>query len=165
MCSSDLFAFENDAAVVDTNIARVYARLSGERLTSKAVQAAADAALPSGESWEWNQCLMDLGAVLCRPKDPKCEECPLATRCSWHGVGSDPAIGSAGVSGPQSRFEGSDRQGRGRLIKRLGEGAVQQRDVAATMGWPAQPDRAQRVLATLIADGLVTKDDDGYRLP
>jgi len=44
------FAFEADAAVVDTNIARIYARITGERLTPKRVQAMADAALPRGES-------------------------------------------------------------------------------------------------------------------
>ena len=48
------FAFEADAAVVDTNIARVFARFAGERLTAKQVQAAADAALPHGEAWAWN---------------------------------------------------------------------------------------------------------------
>jgi A/G-specific adenine glycosylase len=61
------FAFEADAAVVDTNIARVYARLAGRRLTAGEVQAHADAALPAGDAWVWNQCLMDLGALVCRP--------------------------------------------------------------------------------------------------
>src|SRR6185295_6829874 len=64
------FAFELDAAVVDTNIARVYARVDGARLTPNEVQRAADAALPPGESWAWNQCLMELGATLCRPTSP-----------------------------------------------------------------------------------------------
>ena len=72
------FAFELDAAVVDTNIARVYARVAGERLTPKRVQAMADAAAPLGDAWVWNQCLMDLGAVLCRPTNPGCDECPVA---------------------------------------------------------------------------------------
>ena len=61
------FAFELDAAVVDTNIARVYARVLGERLSPGAVQGVADVACPRGDAWVWNQCLMDLGAVLCRP--------------------------------------------------------------------------------------------------
>ena len=70
------FAFELDAAVVDTNIARVYARVAGERLTPKRVQAMADAAAPLGDAWVWNQCLMDLGAVLCRPANPGCDRVP-----------------------------------------------------------------------------------------
>ena len=159
------FAFELDAAVVDTNIARVFARVAGRRLTPKQVQAAADAALPGEQAWAWNQCLMDLGAVLCRPLAPRCDECPLRDDCAFHGAGEDPAIGSAGVSGRQSRFDGSDRQGRGRLLKALSVAPVTVDVVPETMGWPGQPDRAHRVAATLVADRLVTFDGTTYRLP
>ena len=159
------FAFEHDAAVVDTNIARVYARLAGRQLTPRQVQAAADAALPSGHSWAWNQCLMDLGAVLCRPRSPGCRECPLRLACVWHGVGADPAVGSAGVSGRQARFEGSDRQARGRLLRAAGVGSVAVADAAAVAGWPTQPSRAAAMAATLVADGLLVVDGGHYRLP
>src|SRR5690606_19747528 len=77
------FAFEADAAVVDTNIARVYARLAGRRLTAREVQATADSALPTGEAWTWNQCLMDLGATICRPAAPDCDGCPARRHCAW----------------------------------------------------------------------------------
>ncbi|MCU1386708.1 MAG: mutY, partial [Ilumatobacteraceae bacterium] len=80
------FAFESEAAVVDTNIARVLARFAGRRLTAREVQAAADAAVPGEQVWAWNQCLMDLGAVLCRPLSPRCHECPLAADCAYRGV-------------------------------------------------------------------------------
>ena len=159
------FAFELDAAVVDTNIARVYARVAGGRLTARQVQVAADAALTSGDSWAWNQCLMDLGAVLCRPTSPGCAECPLRPGCAWHGVGDDPAIGSAGVSGRQSRFEGSDRQGRGRLMHAAARGPVPVADVAAAAGWPTQPARARSAADSLVADGLLVLTDGLYRLP
>ena len=159
------FAFEGEAAVVDTNIARVLARVAGERLTAKEVQERADAALPGEQAWSWNQCLMDLGAVLCRPLSPRCSECPLRLDCAWHGVGDDPAIGSAAVSARQSRFEGSDRQGRGRLMKELGVGEVPCADLADVMGWPGQHARAERVAASLVADGLAMVDACGYRLP
>ena len=153
------FAFEKDAAVVDTNIARVYARAAGRRLTAREVQALADAALPVEQSWAWNQCIMDLGAALCRPTSPRCGECPLRVDCAYHGDGDDPAIGSANVSVAQSRFEGSDRQGRGRLLKALGSGPVHLDGVVATMAWPDQHERAHRVAATLVADGLATFDE------
>ncbi|MEO6124720.1 MAG: A/G-specific adenine glycosylase [Ilumatobacteraceae bacterium] len=159
------FAFELDAAVVDTNIARVFARVAGRRLTAKEVQAAADASLPGEQAWAWNQCLMDLGAMLCRPLNPRCGECPLAGDCAYGGVGDDPAIGSAGVSGKQSRFDGSDRQGRGRLMKSLGTGPVSVADVATSMGWPDQSDRADRIAATLVTDRLAVFDGTTYRLP
>ena len=154
------FAFEADAAVVDTNIARVFARVGGISLTAKQVQSAADLAQPPGLSWEWNQCLMELGALLCRPT-PNCAECPLASVCAWRGVGPDPAVGSAGVSRPQSRFEGSERQARGRLLKALTSGPVPAAATSAVMSHPA----ADRLLRALCDEGLVRRDGEFVRLP
>ncbi len=158
------FAFELDAAVVDTNIARVYARVAGERLTPKRVQALADEAAPSGEAWMWNQCLMDLGSVICRPTNPGCDECPVRGRCSWRGcAATDPAVGSSGVSGKQARFEGSDRQARGRLMKALSGGAVDRADVAQIMRRDAET--AMRLVDDLVVDGLCVLDRGRIRLP
>jgi A/G-specific adenine glycosylase len=157
------FAFEADAAVVDTNIARVLARVSGTRLTLKQAQAAADAALPGGESWAWNQCLMDLGAVLCRPTNPQCDACPARPCCAWKGRGVDPAIGSAAVSGRQSRFDGSDRQARGRLMKALVEGPIAGDRLAAVMRCDA--DRAVALASDMEREGLVATVGLAIRLP
>jgi A/G-specific adenine glycosylase len=162
------FAFEADAAVVDTNVARVLARVAGRRLGLKEVQAAADAALAPGEAWAWNQAMLDLGARLCRPRIARCDDCPLAAGCAWFAGGRaapDPAEGSAGVSGGQSPFEGSDRQGRGRLVAALRLGDVRMDDVAVVMGWPGDAARAERVAATLVVDGLVVRVGETYRLP
>lgn len=158
------FAFELDAAVVDTNIARVYARVAGERLTPKRVQAMADEACPSGDAWAWNQCLIDLGAVLCRPTNPACGECPLRPMCAWAGGDElDPAIGSSGVSGKQGRFEGSDRQARGRLMKALSVGPVDRVDVAAIM--QRDHDDATRLVRDLVAEGLCRSTGAMLTLP
>lgn len=159
------FAFEADAAVVDTNVARVLARTAGSRLTPRAVQDRADAWLPPGESWIWNQLLLDLGATVCVAGAPRCDGCPLTSRCAWRGgPGPDPAIGSAGVSTPQSRFEGSDRQVRGRLLRAVGNGPVATGSIPAVAGLPADPERAHRLAASLVADGLAVADPD-LRLP
>ena len=162
------FAFEDDAAVVDTNVARVLARVADRRLTLREVQAAADAALPAGEAWAWNQAMLDIGAALCRPVAPRCTACPLAAGCAWRARGCrrpDPALGSAGVSGGQSRFDGSDRQGRGRLVAALRHGPVPAARVPTVMGWPDDAERAVRVAATLVVDGLAVVDGGRYRLP
>jgi A/G-specific adenine glycosylase len=160
------FAFESATAVVDTNIARVLARVRGRSLTPKEVQAAADAALVGDHTWAWNQSMMDLGATVCTARRPHCAVCPLAPRCVWRGGETiDPAEGSAGVSGGQSRFEGSDRQGRGRLVRALRTAPVTPDHLSAVMGWPADPERATRVAATLVDDGLVRVVDRSYRLP
>lgn len=159
------FAFEVEAAVVDTNIARVYARVVGHRLTAKEVQRVADAAVPADQPWAWNQCIMDLGALLCRPAAPRCAECPLRPTCAYHGEGDDPAVGSAGVSVRQSPFAGSDRQGRGKLLQALGSAPVQSGMLADVMGWPDQVDRASRVAASLVTDGLAVVEAGVFRLP
>jgi A/G-specific adenine glycosylase len=149
------FAFEHDVGVVDTNIARVLARTVGERLTPKRAQGIADAVVPVGHGWIWNQVLMDLGAGVCRPV-PACGKCPASASCTWLVAGHpdpDPAVGSAGVSTRQARFDGSDRQARGRVLAAL-------RD---------QPRRAsefdERIVETLVIDGLIELDDGIARLP
>ena len=81
--------------------------------------------------------------------------------CTWHGVGDDPAIGSAGVSRTQPRFEGSERQARGRLMRALTAGPVPATDAAAVLAHPA----AERLLAALCAEGLVHRDGGTLRLP
>jgi A/G-specific adenine glycosylase len=156
------FAHEVDVAVVDTNIARVLARMNGRRLTASEAQRIADTLVPEGEAWLWNQALMDLGATLCRPR-PMCDACPLAPMCDWAGEGDDPSIGSAGVSTGQPRFEGSDRQARGRLMKALVSRAVSIDDVAEVMGRDEQV--AARLLGALIDEGLVMRDGARVRLP
>jgi A/G-specific adenine glycosylase len=158
------FAFELDAAVVDTNIARVYARVAGSSLTARQVQAIADEACPPGEAWVWNQCLMDLGAVLCRPVRPDCEQCPVRHACTWSTVGGvDPAPGSSGVSTRQGRFEGSERQARGLLMKALAGGPVGVADVPAVMR--RDEATAGRLLEALVAERLCHSDGAVVRLP
>jgi A/G-specific adenine glycosylase len=162
------FAFERDLGVVDTNTARVLARWAGGPLGPKDVQRHADATVPPGEGWAWNQALLDLGATVCTKRAPRCEGCPVAAACAWHAAGRpdpDPATGTHGVSGRQARFEGSDRQGRGRLMAALAVGPVGHARLADAMGWPDDPERARRVAATLVADGLVDRTPHRYTLP
>jgi A/G-specific adenine glycosylase len=156
------FAFEDDAAVVDTNIARVLARFHGRTLKARDAQKLADDWVPQGEAWLWNQALMDLGATVCRPQ-PMCDECPLNKQCSWRGNGTDPSVGSAGVSVAQAKFAGSDRQARGRLIKQLGECAVPIHAVPEIMDRSAEI--AMRLVNDLISDGLIVRDNDELMLP
>jgi A/G-specific adenine glycosylase len=165
-----VFAFEDDAAVVDTNVARVLARWTGRSLSRIEVQTAADAVVPIGRSWSWNQGMLDLGATVCRKRSPGCRDCPATSWCRWHAngrTGEDPAVGSAGVSAGQSRFEGSDRQGRGRLVDGLrSTGRLAADELAVVSGWPADASRARRIAETLVADGLAMWDGDGsLRLP
>lgn len=159
------FAFERDVAVLDTNVARVLARRYGRRFGARDAQAVADALVVAGQGWWWNQALLDLGALVCTKRAPRCGDCPVRALCAWQGSGPDPAVGSAGVSPPQSRFAGSDREGRGRLVAALCRGPVHRGELAAVMGWPADPDRAERVAAGVVDDGLACTDGEHLRLP
>ena len=158
------FAFGLDAAIVDTNVARVLARTSGRRLTPKEVQGRADALAPIGEAWVWNQVMLDLGATVCTARSPTCGACPVARSCAWSTSGypePDPAVGSAGVSGSQTRFEGSDRQLRGRLLRAAARGSLAE----ITGAVDGDRQRVERVLAGLVADGLLVRSGDGHHLP
>ncbi|MEZ5408904.1 MAG: A/G-specific adenine glycosylase [Acidimicrobiales bacterium] len=165
-----IFAHERDDAVVDTNVARILARATGRPLRPAAVQALADGAVPAGRAWLWNQALLDVGAGWCTARAPRCGDgCPVAAagRCAWWATGRpepDPAIGSARVSGGQSRFDGSDRQGRGRLVDALRRGPVAAADLPEIMGWPGDAARARRVAATVVADGLARCQGDTLTL-
>lgn len=160
------FAFEADVGVVDTNIARVLARRAGARLTPAQAQAEADGWVPVGRGWEWNQGLMDLGALHCRPT-PRCGGCPLAGVCAWGSgalEGPDPAVGSAGVSRRQAPYAGSDRELRGRLLRLLSEGPLARREVAAAIGIPDDPARAEAIADSLAADRLIRLEGGRYSL-
>jgi len=78
---------------------------------------------------------------------------------------TDPAIGSAGCGSRQSTFDGSDRQGRGRLVDALRRGPVAQEGLAVAAGWPEESERAARVAAGLVADGLAVVVDGVLHLP
>jgi A/G-specific adenine glycosylase len=159
------FAFEVDVGVVDTNAGRVLSRgVAGRPIRPGDAQRLVDAMVPVGEAWTFGQALLDLGASVCTASRPRCGQCPIAAMCRWAASGlpdPDPAVGSAGVSTPQSAFAGSDRQGRGRLIDRLRRGGVTTGQVADAAGWPKDPARAERVVLGLLAEGLVVRDAAG----
>lgn len=93
------FAFGQRAAILDTNVARVLHRVFvGEGdLKSHAAQAhlwdVSRAVLPVKHVFDFNQALMDLGALVCTARKPKCPACPMNRRCSTRAVESAPADG------------------------------------------------------------------------
>jgi len=78
-------AFGRRAVVVDANVERVVARLFSidEPLPGarKAIRAATDTITPAERSGDFAQAMMDLGATICVPRDPKCLLCPLSSQC------------------------------------------------------------------------------------
>ena len=78
------FAFGQDAPILDTNAARVLSRVFGSgrrRGRTRRLWALAEAAIPRGRGYDFNQAIMDLGAVVCRARRPECPACPVRAAC------------------------------------------------------------------------------------
>jgi len=156
-----VFAFEQPVAVVDVNVARVLARaVAGAPLSAAATQELADRLATGASPWAWNQALLDIGARFCVARRPRCEGCPVAEACLWASTGT-PVPDPAARRRPSQPFEGSDRQGRGRLVDALRRGPLAPEECAAAAGWPNDPPRTARVVDALVADGLVRRAPDG----
>ena len=81
-------AFQQPTVVLDTNVARIIERflgIEGERVKSrcKILWGAAERIAPSTEVGLWNLTLLDLGAIICTARKPKCSKCPLGSKCHW----------------------------------------------------------------------------------
>ena len=151
------FAYDARVAVIDTNVGRVLARaVVNDRLKPAQARSLADELLPRSNVRAFNQAMLDLGAQFCT-SSPRCDACPVARECRWrHEGGDDPAPHSAGVSRPQGRFEGSDRQVRGRILAMLRERPWRYRTLVKRFDDVAL-ERMDRVLDGLINDGLVQR--------
>ena len=156
------FAFGDRHPVADTNVTRVIARVmegvafaghwstkDGLTKVDSVLEAQTDADYPVT-----NLAIMELGALVCRARGPLCSECPLAKQCLWRHAGFP--LDEAVVPKKQARFEGSDRQARGRLLALLrnSHDAVGQTDLLATHRPTSQ---AMRALNSLLTDGLVVE--------
>lgn len=163
------FAFGHRVPVVDTNVRRVVARAIEGRAEAGAPTvtrdlAAVAALLPADppEAARFSVALMELGALVCTARAPRCAACPLHAQCRWVAAGRLPHVGPR--ARPQ-RFLGTDRQVRGLLL-----GAVREAEhpVASSVLDRTWPDAVQRdrALAGLITDGLLAALPDGrYTLP
>lgn len=163
-----VFAFGERHPVVDTNTRRILARAVDGRSQpgppSRRDLAAMDAVLPldDADAAVVNAAAMELGATVCTARSPRCELCPLSDRCAWRLAGF-PDTGDQRRR--QARYEGSDRQARGAVLKVLRDAAshaVPLEDVVPD--WPDARQR-DRAIDSLIADGLAEASEGLLRLP
>ncbi|WP_312180693.1 A/G-specific adenine glycosylase [Arthrobacter sp.] len=183
------FAFGRRETVVDTNIRRVHARLvTGNALPSQSLTAAemrlAVSLLPVDDagSVAWNAAVMELGALVCTARSPRCDDCPVQADCAWVRAGRpEPHYVPKGQS-----WHGTDRQVRGALmaVLREAEGPVLREllltgpvdlvapeadaalgPLAALHALAAPPEQLERALDGLLRDGLAELSDAGVRLP
>ena len=121
------FAFEEDAAFLDTNARRVLHRLffgaevPEPTAKEKQLLSLAEALVPRGRGWEWGQSVIEFGALRCTARKPTCEPCPLSALCA-----ARPTIRAKLATLPRAeraarRYEGSNRYYRGRALAALRE--------------------------------------------
>jgi A/G-specific adenine glycosylase len=127
---------DTDLPAVEVNIRRVVERVAGRRLTEREAEAAMIRVGRPLRGRDRLLALMDVGARLCRPRDPRCGECPLRRRCATRGPLPDE------TRHRQAPFAGSFRQRRGRVMAVLREAPS---PVAALDA---------EALASLVTDGL-----------
>lgn len=160
------FGFGGRSLVLDTNIRRVIARLNGDALPrpslTRAEKARAAAMLPEGieESVAWNAATMELGALICMARAPRCEECPLSDWCEWRAAGYPPDR-FAGKRRTQP-WEGTMRQARGQVMAAL---RASHGPVEISVLREADPSRIDEALEGLVSDGLVVSDGTMISLP
>ena len=162
------FAFGQRHAVLDTNVRRVFARLVSGRqyppaAPSRAEYRLAESLLPEHEptAARWSVAVMELGALVCTAANPRCEDCPVRGSCEWL-IAGRPQTGELRKS---QRYEGTDRQCRGRLLGLLRDATAPVPLENFDIVWPDDAQRA-RALDGLVADGLVDPLPDGrFALP
>jgi A/G-specific adenine glycosylase len=163
------FAYGQRHPVVDTNVRRVLARAvlgQGDAGPPSAARdhAAMAALLPAepATAARFGVAVMEVGALVCTARAPRCGVCPLAASCAWRLAGSPPYEGP--TVRPQA-FAGTDRQVRGLLLAVLRDSEGPVGIEALDAAWSLDAQRA-RALAGLISDGLVDPLSDGtFALP
>ena len=154
-----VYAFGHRTPVVDTNIDRVLRRAAlGAQASEHDVSEAMRALVHrTRDPRAVTQAIMDLGATLCRARDPRCEVCPLRRSCaSTPGIRREPAR-----SARHERFEGSTRQVRGRLVEALRREPT---PIPVRALLDAVPGANRATLAGLVRDGLVEIEAARIRL-
>lgn len=156
------FAYGQRVPVVDTNVRRVVARAvhgrgeAGNPATRDLRET--EALLPGrvDRAAVFSAALMELGATVCTARTPDCTRCPLP-RCAWVAAGR-PVTESTRRT---QKYEGTDRQARGRLLDVLRAAPAPVERVRLDLAWTRDPGQRDRALDSLLVDGLIEQTDDG----
>jgi A/G-specific adenine glycosylase len=147
-------AFGERAAAVDTNVERVIARLHALRNPSRPeIERLTQALMPAEHPGDFVQAMMDLGATVCRPRKPRCAECPLAPDCAAFTSGNPEAFPERRQRAPRPHRHGAawwiERGGSVWLVRRPGTGMLG--GMAALPGdeWTEVPASPANAVATV----------------
>ncbi|MEL4503707.1 A/G-specific adenine glycosylase [Luteococcus sp. H138] len=161
------FAFGGRAVVLDTNIRRLLCRLEqGKQFPPQSATVAewrdAERWLPESpaQAAHWAAASMELGALVCTARSPRCDDCPVRELCAWR------SAGYPRHEGPPRRaqaWHGTDRQCRGVLLDLVRQNPDGVRIELALEAW-ADREQAERSLSGLINDELLRADQGLLRL-
>lgn len=160
------FAHGGRHVVLDVNVRRVLARLDGGTdipggAPTVLERRRAEAWLPTGpDAPRWSVAAMELGAQICRAREPLCDRCPVRNQCRWLAAGRP-----RGPAKPRQAYAGTDRAARGHVLgvlRRLPPGTAALSD-RLIEGWPDE-GQARAAIGSLAADGLIQADGGGFRL-
>ncbi|GIE90471.1 A/G-specific adenine glycosylase [Actinoplanes regularis] len=158
------FAYGQRHPVVDTNVRRVVCRVVEGKpdagpATTTADLVAMEELLPEepARAARASIAFMELGAIVCTARSPKCVDCPFHETCAWRLTG-EPL--PAGPSRKPQRYAGTDRQVRGLLLEVLRHATGPVPRQRLDLVWADEPQRA-RALAGLVDDGLVESFGSG----
>lgn len=157
--ASAVACFAHRAAVpfADTNIRRVLGRSLAGRTVSEREARELDRGLMSRrDAARWHHALMDVGALFCHARRPRCHACPLRTLCVYRG-------GDDHTPRTQTHFATSDRRIRGAIVRFLSEARA---PVTVPILRKRIGDaRVDRLLRDLVSDGLAQVSERGASLP
>ena len=152
------FAFGQRTVVIDTNVRRLLARAWRGRAgaapsITRAERELAERVAPAEPcaAATWAVASMELGALVCAARSPRCEECPLASTCAWLAAGR-PA--EASLAPRTQAWAGTDRQVRGRIMALLRDASAPVNVTGRAELDDVEPGQLDRCLASLVADGL-----------
>ena len=116
-------AFGQPIGAVDVNVRRVLGRVIGGTADVRlaTIQAAADAGAVTIDPATWTHAVMDLGATVCRPREPRCDACPARTFCRYPASAGRRSTAGTGTRRPATPFPATTRWLRGRILDRLRE--------------------------------------------
>jgi len=162
-------AFGRSVGAVDVNVRRVLGRMTTggpAAIPVRQMQDLADDAVPPDRSAAWTHAIMDIGATLCRPREPRCEDCPARPWCRFAIAGTrstDPTTTDWSTSRPKPPFPTTSRWLRGRILDRL-RAAPDERwvTIQAPIGTHDRA-RVRRAADAMAADGLIELDGGRFK--
>jgi A/G-specific adenine glycosylase len=159
------FAYNARTLVLDINIRRLFARVldgveTPKTNLSKIERLLREELVPKKDAHVWAAATMELGALVCTSRNPKCGQCPLVAMCKWRAA----EYPKSDQPRKSQSWHGTDRQCRGVIVQALRENACLKKAEVQKL-WHDE-SQIEKALATLLDDALISiSANSSYTLP